>query len=92
MKPYDDAGRVQLVIYGSGLGSDDIPLLSSKVLNAVQGATGLGLAQKVKEMYLGILLNYRPGDKISLLGFSRGSYTARTVVRGHRTEALTHSG
>ena len=43
------------------------------------GALGVGLKENVREAYTYLALNYRPGDEMFLLGFSRGAYTARSV-------------
>lgn len=64
----------QVVFYQSGVGTD----LDAKS-NLIQGATGKGLFEKVIEAYSWLVDNYVPGDEIFLFGFSRGSYTARSI-------------
>lgn len=39
-----------------------------------------GLAENVREAYYFICNNYETGDELFMLGFSRGSFTARTIV------------
>jgi glutathione S-transferase len=44
------------------------------------GSMGMGLLSRVLRSYTFISRNYVPGDKIVLLGFSRGAYTARALA------------
>ncbi|MEP6762244.1 MAG: DUF2235 domain-containing protein, partial [Sporichthyaceae bacterium] len=46
----------------------------------VGGAFGLGLFGHITTGYRFLALNYDPGDQIFVLGFSRGAYTARSLV------------
>src|SRR5207342_778956 len=68
-------GVQQLVLYVSGVGSHWFWL--DRVLG---GAFGFGLFANVAEGYRFIALNYEPGDEIFAFGFSRGAYTARSIV------------
>jgi len=43
------------------------------------GGTGLGLSEHIREAYYFLANNYSPGDSIFLIGFSRGSFTARSL-------------
>lgn len=43
------------------------------------GTFGIGLSDDVKKGYRYICENYRKGDEIYLIGFSRGAYTARSI-------------
>jgi uncharacterized protein (DUF2235 family) len=43
------------------------------------GSMGMGLLSRVLRGYTFISRNYIPGDKIFLVGFSRGAYTARAL-------------
>ncbi|RPA99862.1 hypothetical protein L873DRAFT_1805989 [Choiromyces venosus 120613-1] len=49
------------------------------VLIKVEGGTGLGLSEHVREAYGFLAHNYHPGDTIYLFGFSCGAYTARSI-------------
>ncbi len=40
----------------------------------------VGITDNIKQSYKFLSRNYKPGDKIYLLGFSRGSYTQRLLV------------
>ena len=42
--------------------------------------TGAGLPEHVREAYAFIADNYREGDEIFLIGFSRGAFTARSIA------------
>lgn len=39
----------------------------------------MGLSEHIREAYYFLANNYSPGDSIFLIGFSRGSFTARSV-------------
>ena len=45
----------------------------------VGGAVGAGLKENVREAYSYLAVNYREGDEIFLIGFSRGAFTVRSV-------------
>ena len=65
----------QLVYYDTGIGTG-----SNWFRRLLEGATGLGLRDKVLRAYHGIATVYQPGDKVFLFGFSRGAYTARSLA------------
>ena len=44
------------------------------------GAFGWGLLETLVEAYRHLVFLYQPGDEIFILGFSRGAYTARSLV------------
>lgn len=74
-------GVQQLVHYVSGVGTSWY-----WVDRLLGGAFGLGLFGNVTDAYRFLALNYspgrpgEPGDEIYVLGFSRGAYTARSLV------------
>jgi uncharacterized protein (DUF2235 family) len=47
---------------------------------AVQGAVGLGLVGRVVRGYTYLSRNYTAGDRIYIVGFSRGAYAARALA------------
>jgi uncharacterized protein (DUF2235 family) len=49
-------------------------------LAALDGATGIGVPSNVRKLYRFLCWNWEPGDEIYVFGFSRGSFTARTLV------------
>lgn len=65
----------QLVRYDDGVGTDDWRLL--KLLG---GALGVGLTRNVVGLYGFLVRHYQPGDRIYLLGFSRGAFTVRVLA------------
>jgi uncharacterized protein (DUF2235 family) len=65
-------GGPQLAYYQPGVGT-----LRNRLLG---GAAGLGLSHNVMDAYLWLTMRYEPGDRISLFGFSRGAYTARSLA------------
>ncbi len=44
------------------------------------GVFGRGLGDNVRRAYKFLSFNYEPGDQIFVFGFSRGAYTARSIV------------
>jgi hypothetical protein len=68
-------GVQQLVLYLSGVGSSGY--LADRLLG---GAFGFGLFNNIRSGYRFLALNYDPGDEIFVFGFSRGAYTARSLV------------
>lgn len=75
----------QLAFYDPGLGSpqfDDGQIklgVARKLYNLVSQGTGLGITKNIIDCYAAILTMWRPGDRIFLIGFSRGAYTVRCV-------------
>ena len=74
----------QLAFYDAGLGSQSDGgqikfSLARKVRNLVSQGTGLGITANIIDCYAAILNLWRPGDRIYLIGFSRGAYTVRCV-------------
>lgn len=50
-------------------------------LQKVRGqATGYGLQENVHDLYRAVATHYRPGDRVFLLGFSRGAFTVRALA------------
>ncbi|NMO91173.1 DUF2235 domain-containing protein [Actinomycetospora sp. TBRC 11914] len=66
-------GTEQVVHYHDGVGT----LPGERLLG---GAFGYGLSAVVRDVYRTVVTAFRPGDQIFAIGFSRGAYTARSVV------------
>jgi uncharacterized protein (DUF2235 family) len=69
--------------YESGIGADDPGVfnhVNAKIQNIIEGATGVGLADKVAKAYQFVVTNWQRGDEVCIFGFSRGAYTARLVA------------
>lgn len=71
----EDGKVSQIVYYQAGVGTGNS--LWEKYFG---GATGLGLAENCREAYSFLAHNYRAGDQIILIGFSRGAFTARSIA------------
>jgi uncharacterized protein (DUF2235 family) len=65
----------QVAKYMHGVG--DSPNL---VIKALGGAFGAGVIARIVRGYTYISRNYRPGDAVHVVGFSRGAYTARALA------------
>jgi len=46
----------------------------------IGGCTGLGVSENIRTGYTWLCTNYQEGDRIFVFGFSRGAYTARSLV------------
>jgi len=79
-----DQDEDQLVYYDPGVGTIGTPGWWSQLKLKVQGVLGLALGYGLDDNVLGayswLCRNWREGDCIYLLGFSRGAYTARVVA------------
>jgi uncharacterized protein (DUF2235 family) len=71
----DTDGVQQLVLYLSGVGTRGY--LLDRILG---GAFGYGLFANIRAAYRFLALNFDDGDEIFVFGFSRGAYTARSLV------------
>ncbi|KAI1322168.1 hypothetical protein F5Y16DRAFT_52231 [Xylariaceae sp. FL0255] len=70
----------QVTYYQSGIGTYDHGGLQNGIGAAMDMAVGSGLGIHVKDAYKFLMQNYRDGDKICLIGFSRGAYTVRCLA------------
>lgn len=74
----------QVAFYDVGLGSKAAGSTIKigwwrRIYNVLSAATGLGITQNIIDCYAAILRVWEPGDRIYLVGFSRGAYTVRCV-------------
>src|SRR5208282_3566996 len=65
----------QVAYYIKGVGT-----AGWRPLAALDGATGIGVPANVRKLYRFLCWNWQPGDQICIFGFSRGAFTARTLV------------
>lgn len=72
--PRDRNGIHQVVFYREGVGT------GPGIDKFTGGAFGAGIEDNVVALYRSILYNYSPGDEIYIFGFSRGSFTARSLT------------
>jgi uncharacterized protein (DUF2235 family) len=64
----------QVVYYDEGVGTgNSLDRLSG-------GALGRGLEENIFEAFRFLIANYEPGDELYLFGFSRGAFSARSIV------------
>jgi uncharacterized protein (DUF2235 family) len=70
----DPLGVPQFLKYQKGVGTGP---WYDKILG---GVTGAGLSANIRECYGWIVDNYAPGDELFFFGFSRGAFTARSLV------------
>lgn len=70
----DDGTIPQVIYYDQGVGTGDI------LDKVVGGMAGEGLDANINDAYRFLIANYEPGDELYVFGFSRGAYTARSMV------------
>lgn len=71
----DEDGNPQLKYCHPGVGTD-----GTWWERLAGGGIGVGLSKNIMSAYKWLGVNYQPGDKIFLFGYSRGAYTVRSVV------------
>ncbi|MGB7244464.1 MAG: DUF2235 domain-containing protein [Sulfitobacter sp.] len=78
----NDPSQGQVSVYFPGIGTDD--RFDGRVRKFFNkwggGAFGWGLDAKVKQAYQFLAQAYSDGDEIYVFGFSRGAFTARSLV------------
>jgi uncharacterized protein (DUF2235 family) len=74
----------QVAFYDPGLGTDIGATALSAPWRFIQkllgSVTGRGIVANIAECYAFIINHYEPGDRIFLIGFSRGAYTVRCIA------------
>lgn len=71
----------QVTYYQAGIGTyNGQQGLKGGISSSLDMAVGSGLGIHVKDAYRFLMQNYCEGDKICLLGFSRGAYTVRCLA------------
>ncbi len=66
-------GVTQVIYYDEGVGTDPDEALAG-------GMFGAGLLRNLSDAYRFLVFNYEAGDEIYAFGFSRGAYTARSLI------------
>ena len=79
----DDDGIRQRFYYDPGVGTSKFQRFSG-------GAFGYGLNKNLRQGYDWLARHYSEGDEIWIFGFSRGAYTARSLVGMIRKCGLVH--
>jgi Uncharacterized alpha/beta hydrolase domain (DUF2235) len=76
--------REQVAFYDPGLGTDIGATALTAPVRFVQkmlaSVTGRGITTNIADCYEFIINQFEPGDRIFLIGFSRGAYTVRCVA------------
>jgi uncharacterized protein (DUF2235 family) len=75
----------QVTFYDPGLGSQAdgghlFGWFARWVYNLVSQATGFGITANIIDCYAALIRLWQPGDRIFLIGFSRGAYTVRCLA------------
>ncbi len=71
----DDGAVIQCAKYLHGVGDSD-----NFLVQVLGGTVGTGLITRIVRGYTYISRNYVVGDKVFIVGFSRGAYTARALA------------
>jgi uncharacterized protein (DUF2235 family) len=80
-----------LTIFGAGMVAQ-LASLWVRLVALYESAAGGGVAEAATRAYTEIGRQYRPGDRIYLIGFSRGAYTVRVVAGIIRRSGLLKAG
>ena len=75
LSEYDAVGGRQNRYYHPGVGTD-----GGRFNRLLEGVTGKGLDRNIMSAYKWVSTRYEAGDKLFLLGFSRGAYTVRSLA------------
>jgi uncharacterized protein (DUF2235 family) len=70
----DAAGVPQIVYYDQGVGT------GNSIDRITGGAVGRGVEENIHDAYRFLIANYERGDELFVFGFSRGAFTARSIV------------
>jgi uncharacterized protein (DUF2235 family) len=74
----------QVCFYDPGLGTDSgasgLTGIMRKIDKLLQSVTGRGITKNMTDCYEFIINHYEEGDRIYLIGFSRGAYTVRCLT------------
>jgi Uncharacterized alpha/beta hydrolase domain (DUF2235) len=70
---YTKAGKEHIIYYERGVGTGAFDRFKG-------GVFGEGLPRNIRHAYKFLSFWYEPGDEIFIYGFSRGAYTARSLV------------
>lgn len=74
----------QVALYDPGLGTDIGATALSAPWRFIQkllgSVTGRGIVRNIADCYAFIINHYEPGDRVFLIGFSRGAYTVRSLA------------
>jgi uncharacterized protein (DUF2235 family) len=69
----------QITFYDEGLGAEHKREWWRWGYDLASRATGLGISQNIKDCYTALIEHYELGDRVFLIGFSRGAFTVRSL-------------
>jgi uncharacterized protein (DUF2235 family) len=69
----------QITFYDEGLGAEHKREWWRWGYDLASRATGLGISQNIKDCYTALIEHCQPGDRVFLIGFSRGAFTVRSL-------------
>jgi uncharacterized protein (DUF2235 family) len=76
--------KEQIAFYDPGVGTDESATARTGSIRSIQkllaSVTGRGVTINIADCYKFIINHYQAGDRIYLIGFSRGAYTVRAVA------------
>ena len=73
LKDKTSDGEDQLIYYDQGVGT------GWWAKKFIEGLSGAGISQNIKDAYRFLAKKYEPGDEIYCFGFSRGAFTVRSL-------------
>ena len=76
ISPSDNTNCEQVVFYETGVGTGGLGFLDK----LIGGGTGYGISANIQSVYRFLANNYNEGDEIFVFGFSRGAYSARSLI------------
>jgi uncharacterized protein (DUF2235 family) len=75
----------QIAFYDAGLGTEGDAhgwlKFRRTIVKLLASVMGRGIGRNIADCYEFIINHWRPGDRIFIIGFSRGAYTARCVAQ-----------
>lgn len=76
----DGVAQVPIYVEGVGTGRRGVTALARAQDRILGGLLGLGLMENVVEAYRHLVFLHEPGDEVFAFGFSRGAFTARSLM------------
>jgi uncharacterized protein (DUF2235 family) len=76
-----EARRTQYLLSTTGAASaTKVAAVWETLIKLLESGTGFGISETIINGYSEIVRQYRPGDRIYLVGFSRGAFAARCIA------------
>lgn len=75
----------QIAFYDAGLGTESdahgLLKIQRTIIKMLASVMGRGIGRNIVDCYEFIINHWKPGDRIFIIGFSRGAYTARCIAQ-----------